>query len=124
MPGADNKVSDIPDADGASQDVSELGVCVAVRGGQWRYIDGIADGLVARRIDHVSQSLLGVLNAPALRVSVPQEHQLLLLPCPKASDTFFVHLQHKRGSSHYVLCQQKNKSRKPRLNLNLLQFSP
>lgn len=100
VPGADDKVSDIPNADWASQDVSKLGVRVAVGGGQWRYIDGIADGLVTRRIDHVSQSLLGILNAPALWVSVSQEHQLLLLPCPKASDTFFIHLQHKRSSSH------------------------
>lgn len=98
MPGADNKVSDIADADWASQDVSELGVRVAVGGGQRRHIDGISDGLVTRRIDHVSQSLLGVLNAPALWVSVSQEHQLLLLPCPKASDTFFIDLQHKRVS--------------------------
>lgn len=104
MPGADDKVSDIPDADRASQDVSELGVRVAEGGGQRRYIDGISDGLVARRIDHVSQSLLGVLNATAFWVSVSQEHQLLLLPCPKASDAFFIHLQQKRLSSRLVVC--------------------
>lgn len=102
MPGADDKVSDVPDADRASEDVSELGVRVAVGGGQRRYIDGIPDGLVARGIDHVSQSLLGVLNAPALWVSVSQEHQLLLLPCPKASDTFFIHLWHKKFSLSIV----------------------
>lgn len=110
MPGADNKVSDVPDADGASQDVSELRMRVAVGGGQRRYVDGISDGLVTRGIDHVSQSLLGVLNAPALRVSVSQEHQLLLLPRPEASDTFFIHLQHKGLRSHYVLCQQRSRN--------------
>ena len=100
MPGADNKVSDVPDADGASQDVPKLRVRVAVGGGQRRYVDGVSDGLVTRRIDHVSQGLLGVLNAPALRVSVSEEHQLLLLPRPEASHTFFIHLQPKRLNSH------------------------
>ncbi len=125
MPGADNKVSDIPDADGASQDVSELGVGVAVGGGQRGHIDGISNGLVTRRVDHVSQRLLGVLNAPALRVSVPQEHQLLLLPCPKASDTFFIHLQHKRVSLSIVSSEKAIKESKTfYFYLNLLQFSP
>lgn len=95
VPGADHKVSDVPDADGASQDVSELGVRVAVGGGQWRHVDGISDWLITGGVDHVAQSLLGVLNAAALRVSVPQEHQLLLLPGPEASDTLFIHLQHE-----------------------------
>jgi len=94
VPGADDKVADVCDADGASQDVSELWVRVAVGGGQRRYVDWISNRLIARRIDHVTQSLLGVLDAPALWVSVSQEHQLLLLSCPKASDTFFIHLQY------------------------------
>lgn len=93
MPGADNKVPDVSNADGASQDVSELRVGVAVGGGQRGYVDWISNRLVARRVDHVTQSLLGVLNAPTLWVSIPQEHQLLLLPCPESSDTFFIHLQ-------------------------------
>ena len=95
VPGADDKVADIPDADRASQYVSQLGVGVAVGRGQRRNVDGISNGLVARRVDHVPQSLLGVLNAAAFWVPVSQEHQLLLLTCPKASDTLFVHLQHK-----------------------------
>lgn len=47
VPGADDKVADVGDADGPSQDVSELRVCVAVGGGQRRHVDGIPDGLVA-----------------------------------------------------------------------------
>lgn len=97
VPGADYEVADVADADGASQDVSELGVSVAVGGGQWGHVDGIPDGLVTRGVDHVPQSLFGVLDAAALRVSVPQEDQFLLLPRPETSNTFFIHLQHKKG---------------------------
>lgn len=93
MPGADNKVADVSHADGTSQDVSELRVRVAVGGCQRGYVDWISNRLVARRVDHVTQSLLGVLDAPTLWISISQEHQLLLLPCPKSSDTFFIYLQ-------------------------------
>lgn len=96
VPGADYKVADVPDTDGASQDVAELWVWVAVGGGQWRYVNWISDRLVTRRVDHVAQGLLSVLDATALWVSVSQEHKLLLLPSPETSDTFFIHLQHKR----------------------------
>lgn len=98
VPGADDKVPDIPDADRASQYVSQLGVGIAVGRGQRRNVDGISDGLVAGRVDHVPQSLLGVLNAAAFWVPVSQEHQLLLLARPKASDALFIHLQHKMSS--------------------------
>lgn len=96
VPGAHNKAADVPDADGASQDVPELRVRVAVGRGERGNVDGISYGLVTRGIDHVTKSLLGVLDAPTLWVSVSEEHQLLLLPCPKASDTLFIHLQHRR----------------------------
>lgn len=92
MPGADDEVADIGDADGPAQDVSQLGMGVAVGGGQRRHVDGVSNGLVARGVDHVTQGLLGILDAPALWVPVSEEHQLLLLPRPQAPDTFLVHL--------------------------------
>lgn len=96
VPGADHKVPDIPKADGSPQDVAQLGVGVAVGGGQRRHVDGVPDGLVARRVNHVPQGLFGVLDAAPLRVPVSEEDQLLLLPRPKAPDAFFVDLQRER----------------------------
>lgn len=96
VPGADHEVADVPDADGASQDVSQLRVGVAVGGGQRRHVDGVADGLVTGRVDHVAQGLLGVLDAAAFGVPVPQEDQLLLLPRPQASHALFINLGGRR----------------------------
>lgn len=110
MPGADDKVLDIPEADWASQDLSELRVWATVGSGQWRYIDGISDRLVAGGIDHVPQSLLGILNASTFWISVSEEDQFLLLPCPKATDTFFIHLCHKRLKYLYYLVLHIRKS--------------
>lgn len=110
MPGADDKVLDIPEADWASQDLSELRVWATIGSGQWRYIDGISDGLVAGGIDHVPQSLLGILNASTFWVPVSEEDQFLLLPCPQASDTFFIHLHHKRLNYFYYLVLYIRKS--------------
>lgn len=104
MPGADYEISDIAEADGASQDVSQLGVRVTVGGGQGGHVDGISNRLVAGRIDHVPQGLFGVLDATPFGVSVSEEDQLLLLPCPEASHAFFIHLQHKRPISPSALC--------------------
>lgn len=76
---------------------------VAVGGGEGRDVDGIPDGLVAGRVDHIPQGLFGVLNATTLRVSVPEEDQLLLLPRPEAPDAFLIHLQRKRPTSPSAL---------------------
>ena len=48
-----------------------------------RDVDGVADGKIHRGIDHVSKSLLVVLNGTSLTVTVSQEDQLLLLASPK-----------------------------------------
>ena len=93
MPGADHEAADVAHADGPAQHARKLRVRVAVGGGEGRDVDGVADGLVARRVDHVAQRLLGVLDAAALRVPVAQEDQLLLLPRPQAAHTLPVHLQ-------------------------------
>lgn len=80
-------------ADGPPPHGAQLAVAPGVRGGERRDVDGVTDGLVARRVDHVPQGLLGVLDAASLRVAVPQENQLLLLPRPQASDAFSVDLE-------------------------------
>ena len=59
---------------------------------QGGHVDWVANGLVTGGVDHIPQSLLGVLNAAALWVAITQEDQLLLLPCPQPSDTFSIHL--------------------------------
>lgn len=79
-------------ADGASPQRTQLRVAAGVGSGEGRDIDGVADGLVAGGVDHVAQGLLGVLDAAALRVPVPEEDELLLLPGPQASHTLPVHL--------------------------------
>ena len=93
VPGADHEAADVAHADGPAQHPGQLGVGVAVGGGEGRDVDGVADGLVARGVDHVAQRLLGVLDAAALRVAVPQEDQLLLLPRPQPAHALPVHLR-------------------------------
>ena len=68
-------------------------MCGGVGGGQRGDIDGVANGLITRGVDHVAEGLLGVLNAASLGVPVAQEDQLLLLPRPQASHTLPVHLR-------------------------------
>ncbi|KAF3845301.1 hypothetical protein F7725_008464 [Dissostichus mawsoni] len=56
-----------------------------VGGGEGGHVDGVSDGLVAGRVDHVPQSLLGVLDAAALRVA-SVEHDDLVLVGPLVQD--------------------------------------
>lgn len=80
-------------ADGAPPQRAELGVAAGVGRRERRDVDGVADGLVAGGIYHVTQSLLGVLDASAFGVPVSEKHQLLLLPGPQAPDALPVHLE-------------------------------
>jgi len=93
VPAAEEPAVDVVRADGPPPHRVQLAVAPGVRGGEGRHVDGVADGLVARRVDHVPEGLLGVLNAAALRVAVAQENQLLLLPRPQPAHTLPVHLQ-------------------------------
>lgn len=55
---------------GPSPDRPELAVTSSVRGGEGGDIDRVSNRLVAGRVDHVAQCLLGILDAAALRVSI------------------------------------------------------
>lgn len=79
-------------ADGPAPKGTQLGVAAGVGGGEGGDVDGVADGLVTRGVDHIAQGLLGILNAAPLRVPIPEEHQLLLLPGPEASHALPVYL--------------------------------
>lgn len=68
-----------------------------VGGGEGGHVHGVAQRLVTRRVDHVSEGLLGVLDAAALWVAVAQEHQLLLLAGPQAPYTLLIDLEERRG---------------------------
>ena len=70
--------------------------------GEGRDVDGVADGLVAGRVDHVAQSLLGVLDAPTFRVAVAEVDELLLLARPQTAHTLPVHLVSVTGQVNYV----------------------
>lgn len=103
VPAADEPGVNVVGADGSSPHGAQLAVAPGVRGGERRDVDGVTDGLVTRRVDHVPQGLLGVLNAAALRVAIAQENQLLLLPRPQASDTFSVDLQVAAQNNRLVM---------------------
>ena len=77
----------------ATDDVGVLLVRARVGRGEWRHVDGVADRLVARRVDHVAQRLLRVLNASAFGISIAQEDELLLLAGPQAANHFPVDLK-------------------------------
>ena len=64
-------------AEGSADDAGHLRVGVDERGGQGRHVDGVADGLVARRVDDIAQSLLGVLDRAPLRVARAQKYHFL-----------------------------------------------
>lgn len=46
VPGVDDEMADAGDANGSTQCVFDLCVCVAVGCGEWRDVDGISDRLV------------------------------------------------------------------------------
>jgi len=50
---------------------------VAKRGQQGRHVNGVADGLVTRRVDDVAENLASVLDRTALGVAVAEKDQLL-----------------------------------------------
>lgn len=77
---------------GAAPYVSYLLVSPHVGGGERGHKHGISQRLVTGGVDHVSQSLLRVLDASALRVTVAEEDELLLLACPQPSHTLFIDL--------------------------------
>lgn len=68
-----------------------MGPCVG--SGEWGDVDGVSDGLVTGRVNHIPQSLFGILDAAAFRVPVTQENQLLLLSGPQPAHTLPVHLK-------------------------------
>ena len=69
---------------------------------EWGDIHGVPQGLVTGGIDQVPEDLLVVLNAAALGVAVAEEDEFLLLPGPKAADTFSVHLQRGEDTQRKV----------------------
>lgn len=93
VPAADEPGVDVVRANGPPPHGTQLAMAPGIRRGERGDIDGVTDGLVTRRVDHVPQGLFGVLNAAALRVAIAQENQLLLLPRPQASDTLSVDLE-------------------------------
>lgn len=84
-------------------------VSLSIAGRQRRNVNRIPDRLVTRTVDYISQSLFSVLYRAALRISVPQIHQLLLLAGPKSTDAFAVHFDHSEAQItlvehyHFVL---------------------
>ena len=46
-------------------------VRITIAGHKGGHVDGVAEGLVARRVDDVSQCLLRVLDAPPFRIAIP-----------------------------------------------------
>ena len=78
LPALNDSWLDDRQTDWSSNDARYLHICVDKRRRQRRHVDGVADGLVARAVDDVSQGLLRVLDGPALGVSVPEENQFLL----------------------------------------------
>ena len=77
FPALDDRRLDDWHADGASDDGGDLLVGVDEGGGERGHVDGVADRLVARRVDDVAQRLLRVLDGAALGISVPEEDQFL-----------------------------------------------
>ena len=75
------------------EEAHELHVRLGEGGEQRRHVDRVAERLVARRVDHVAQHLLRVLDAAALRVPVAHAHELLLLRRPQAAHTLAVQLR-------------------------------
>ena len=94
MTAAQQRSLDLLEAERTPDNPGHLTVGVAEAGCQRGNIDGVADGLVTRGVDYVPQRLLGVLDAASLRVSVPQEDELLLLARPQSSDALSVEFDH------------------------------
>ena len=77
FPALDDRRLDDWHADGASDDGGDLLVGVDEGGGERGHVDGVADRLVARRVDDVAQRLLRVLDGAAFRISVAKKDQFL-----------------------------------------------
>ena len=85
-----------------SDDARQLLVRARVGGGERRDVDGIPNGLIARRVDDVAQHLFGILNAAALVVLVAQEDELVLLAGPEAAHTLLVELDDAKAQMALV----------------------
>jgi len=85
--------------DGASNHLAQLGIRICIGGGEWRNVDGIPNRLIAAGVDDIAECLLGILDAPALRVSIPQVNQLLLLASPQATDALPIQLDHPEAQT-------------------------
>lgn len=106
MPGGHYEVPDVSQADWSPKNFFELVMAVRVRRCEGRHEDRVANRLITRRVYHVSQCLLGILDAASLWVPVPEKNELLLLSCPEPSDTFLVHLWGRKGQRQ----RSRNKS--------------
>jgi len=62
--------------------------------------------LIAAGVDDVAQRLLGILDTSALRVSIPQVDQFLLLSCPQATNALSVKFDYPEAQT--PLCQPNN----------------
>jgi hypothetical protein len=60
-----------------AQHTGHTSIGVAVAGSERRHVDRISNRLVTGGVDHVSQCLLGSLDAASLTVPVPHQDQLL-----------------------------------------------
>lgn len=92
VPAADEPGVNVVWADWSSPHRAELAVFPSIRGCEGGHVNGVADGLVARGVNHIPQRLFGILNASSFGVTVAQENQLLLLPRPQPTHTLSVHL--------------------------------
>ena len=83
-----------------------IGSCIWC--GQGWDINGISYWLIARRIDHIPQSLFGILYAASFWISVPEKYKFLLLTCPQPPYAFTIHLQIS-SDKRYCCKYQKQK---------------
>lgn len=93
VPAADEPGVNVVGTDGASPDRAQLDMGPSVGCGERGHVDGVSNGLITGRVNHVPQCLLGILDASAFRIPVPQEDQLLLLSGPQSTHTLPVHLK-------------------------------
>lgn len=73
-----------------------------IAGRQRGDVNRISDRLIAGTVDYVPQCLLGVLYRAALRISVPQVYQLLLLASPESAYAFAIHFDHSEAQVTFI----------------------
>lgn len=64
-------------------------------GRQWKN-NAPTNRLITGGINHVSENLFSVLDAPTFGIPVPEEYKLLLLACPQPANTLSVQTNHAK----------------------------